>query len=83
MNVAVAACLWLVAANVAGMVPSRTGHRRRAAVLILTVLPMAAWVFAAAGLLWGAAFLLAAGSILRWPLGLLVRRLRGVGGRGC
>ena len=47
MSVAVAACLWLVAANVAGMIPSRTGHRRRVVVLIVTALPMAAWVFAA------------------------------------
>ncbi|WP_375260870.1 DUF2484 family protein [Palleronia sp.] len=40
MSALVAACLWLVAANIAGMIPSRNGHRRRAVALILTAPPL-------------------------------------------
>lgn len=79
MTALVAACLWLVAANVAGMIPSRTGHRRRALALILTSLPLGVWVVVAAGPLWGAAFALGSASILRWPLTLLARRVAGRG----
>ncbi len=59
--------LWVIAANFAGMLPSRRSHWPAAYVLIATGLPLLAWVFWAEGPLWGLACLAAALSILRWP----------------
>lgn len=66
-----AAFLWAIAANLAGMLPSRRGHWPAAWVLIAAVLPILVWVFARHGPWIGLACLAAALSILRWP----VRRL--------
>ncbi len=66
-----AASLWAIAANLAGMLPSRRNHWPAAWALIAAALPILAWVFARHGPWIGLACLLAALSILRWP----VRRL--------
>ena len=73
----IAGLVWLVAANLAGMLPSRDKHWRRAYVLIATGLPLAVWILATAGGWWALAFFAAAASVLRWPLIYLGRWLRG------
>jgi hypothetical protein len=72
----VAALIWLIAANVIGMLPSRDHHWRNAYVLIAVGVPILIWLSYAKGLLWGLVFLIAAGSVLRWPLIYLMRWLR-------
>ncbi|MEL6957470.1 MAG: DUF2484 family protein [Pseudomonadota bacterium] len=72
------ACLWLIAANVLAMLPSRDNHWTRAYVLIALGVPLLAFVSYQNGLFWGVAFLIAAASVLRWPviyLGRWVRRM--------
>lgn len=64
----VAALIWLIAANLIGMLPSRDHHWRNAYALIAVALPILIWLAYAKGLLWALAFLLAAGSVLRWPV---------------
>lgn len=72
-----AALIWLVVANVAGLLPSRDNHWMRAYGLIATGIPILIW------LIWDAQYLVAAGfcvgavSILRWPVVYLGRWLRG------
>ena len=69
----IALCAWLVAANVAAMVPSNDNHWRRAYVLIALGLPLLVWVWAQNGV-WIALLALAAGmSVLRWPVVYLWR----------
>lgn len=79
----IAVCAWLVAANVAAMVPSKDYHWRRAYVLIAIGIPLLVWVFWQNGI-WIALLALAAGmSVLRWPviyLGRWVKRQMGRGG---
>lgn len=74
----VLACLWLAAANVIGMLPSRRKHWPQAYVLIGIGVPILVWLFIADGLLWAAIFAIAAASILRWPLRYAARWLAGV-----
>jgi hypothetical protein len=71
-----AALIWLVAANVTAMFPSRDHHWKNAYRLIALALPLAAWLAYAEGPWWTLAFLIAAGSILRWPLIYLGRWIR-------
>lgn len=62
-------CLvWLIAANVIGMLPSRDYHWRAAYGMIAIGLPLLAWVTYEGGLIIGAVILAAAASILRWPV---------------
>jgi hypothetical protein len=74
------AFLWLIAANVAAMLPSRDRHWRAAYVLIALGIPLLGWVTWENGPWWGLAFLAAAVSVLRWPVLYLgrwvLRRLR-------
>jgi hypothetical protein len=72
----IAACLWFVAANLLAMLPSRDDHWTRAYWLIGCGVPLLGWATAEHGPLIGLVLLLAGGSILRWPLILLWRRLR-------
>jgi len=66
-------CLWLVLANVIAMFPSRRQHWPAAYALIATGLPLLIWIALADGP-WIAVFVLvAAASVLRWPLRYLVR----------
>jgi hypothetical protein len=75
-------CAWLVAANVAAMVPSNDNHWRRAYVLIALGVPLLIWVWWQNGI-WIALLALAAGmSVLRWPVIYLWRWARWKIGRG-
>ncbi len=67
---------WLVAANVAGMLPSKHKHWPSAYVLIAVGVPLLGYVVWENGWLIGAAVLLAACSILRWPVRYLFRWAR-------
>ncbi|MDJ0639327.1 MAG: DUF2484 family protein [Paracoccaceae bacterium] len=73
-----AACGWLVLANVVGMFPSKKKHWPQAYVLIAFGLPLLAWVYWENGVWMSALVLLAACSILRWPVRYLLRWLRRV-----
>ncbi len=69
-------CLWLILANLIGMLPSRDYHWRAAYVLIAVGIPLLGWITLVSGPVWGLAFLLGGASILRWPLVYLWRWLR-------
>ena len=68
----IAALLWLVAANVIGLLPTRDHHWRAAYALIAVGIPILGWVTYQNGPIWG--LLMAAGgaSVLRWPVFFLV-----------
>lgn len=68
--------LWLIAANVIAMFPSRDKHWRAAYVLIALGVPLLGWVTYEAGPIIGMVILAAGASILRWPLVFLWRWLR-------
>lgn len=74
----IAAFAWLVLANVAGMVPSRDNHWRRAYGLIAIGVPILIWVFIENPWWAGVIFLGAGISILRWPVVYLGRWIRRV-----
>ena len=74
-------CLWLVVANILAMLPSRDNHWRRAYALIAVGIPLLGYIIYSNGLLIGALFLLAAMSVLRWPVIYLGRWMRRVTGR--
>ncbi|MDM7931952.1 DUF2484 family protein [Tabrizicola sp.] len=70
-------CLvWLVAANVIAMFPSRDKHWRAAYVLIAVGVPLLGWVTYEGGPILGMLVLAAGASILRWPVVYLWRWLR-------
>lgn len=68
-----AACLWLIAANLIAMLPSRDHHWRAAYALIALGIPLLGWLTWESGPFWGMAFLAAGASLLRWPLVYLWR----------
>ena len=70
------ALAWLVLANVTGMFPSRHKHWPQAYALIALGLPILVWVFLSEGPWIGLLVLLAACSVLRWPVRYLLRWLR-------
>lgn len=70
--------VWLVAANVIAMLPSRDQHWRAAYGLIALGVPLLGWITYTAGPLLGLAFLLGGASVLRWPLIRLWRRVQGL-----
>lgn len=75
------ALLWLIAANLVGMLPTRDKHWRAAYGLIAPGVPLLGWLTWEAGPIIGLVFLAAAASILRWPvyfLGRWVRRRLGL-----
>lgn len=72
----VAALIWLVAANLIGLLPSRDHHWRNAYLLIAAAAPILIWLAFAKGVFWALAFLLAAGSVLRWPVVYLWRWIK-------
>lgn len=72
------ACLWALAANLLAMMPSRDNHWRRAYALIAVGIPILGYVTYQNGPWWGLAVLVAAMSILRWPVIYLGRWLRGL-----
>ncbi|MBL4929937.1 DUF2484 family protein [Tabrizicola sp. KVB23] len=70
--------LWLIAANLTAMLPSRDHHWRAAYALIAAGVPLLGWITLTGGPLWGMAFLVGGASVLRWPLIRLWRWLRGL-----
>lgn len=73
------AIIWLLAANVMAMIPSRDNLWQRAYFLIAVGVPLLIWLIAQNGWLIGGLFVLAGASVLRWPLIYLMRWLRGKG----
>ncbi len=73
-----AACAWALLANVLAMLPSRDNHWRRAYFLIAIGIPILGWVTYENGPWWGLGVLIAAMSVLRWPVIYLGRWLRGL-----
>ena len=70
------AFLWLIAANLIAMFPSRDHHWRAAYGLIAVGVPILGWVTYVNGPFWGMAILAAAASVLRWPVFYLWRWAR-------
>jgi len=69
MSIAVvAALIWLIAANVIAMFPSRDQHWTNAYILIAIGIPLVGLVTYEHGPIWGMLFLVAGASVLRWPL---------------
>lgn len=68
-----AGLVWLILANVIAMLPSRDRHWTNAYRLIAVGLPIAVWIGWSSGWPWAAAFVMAAASVLRWPLVYLWR----------
>ena len=73
------ACLWAAAANLNAMLPSRDNHWRRAYGLIGLGIPLLGYVTYENGPWVGLLVLVAAMSMLRWPVIYLMRWLRGLG----
>ena len=73
------ALLWLVTANILGMIPSKDNHWRRAYILIAIGIPLLGFVTYQNGPWIGLIVLAMGASILRWPLRYLWRWLRGAG----
>jgi hypothetical protein len=68
--------VWLIAANVIAMFPSRDRHWRAAYGLIAIGVPLLGWVTYEAGPIVGMVVLAAGASILRWPVVYLWRWLK-------
>ncbi len=68
--------VWLIAANVIGMFPSRDLHWRAAYVMIAIGVPLLGWVTWESGPVIGLLLLVAGASILRWPVVFFWRWLR-------
>ena len=68
--------VWLVAANVIGMFPSRDLHWRAAYVMIAIGVPLLGWATWESGPVVGLLLLAAGASILRWPVVFFWRWLR-------
>ncbi len=67
------ALLWVVAANISAMVPSKDNYWSRAYALIAVGVPLLGYVTYENGPWWGMAFLAAGASMLRWPIVYLGR----------
>ncbi len=79
----ICAALWLLAANVMAMIPSKDNLWQRAYLLIAVGIPLLGWVTYQNGLWIGLIALVAGMSVLRWPLVYLIRwakRLVGLNG---
>ncbi|MEZ5716676.1 MAG: DUF2484 family protein [Paracoccaceae bacterium] len=72
----IAAFVWLLAANVLAMIPSKDNYWRRAYGLIAVGVPILVWVVWQNPWWVGALFLAAGMSVLRWPVIYLGRWLR-------
>ena len=70
------AALWFIAANVIAMMPSKDNHWRSAYTLIAVGIPVLGYVTLTCGPWIGMLVLLAAMSMLRWPVVHLSRHLR-------
>lgn len=74
------ACLWALIANVLAMTPSRDHHWRNAYILVAVGIPILGYVVVQHGPWVGLLVLVAACSVLRWPVIYLGRWLRRGGG---
>jgi hypothetical protein len=72
----ICACLWVVAANVLAMIPSKDNLWRRAYILIAIGVPLLGWVTYENGPLIGVLTLAAGMSVLRWPVLFLGRWIK-------
>ncbi|WP_458790073.1 DUF2484 family protein [Yoonia sp. MH D7] len=72
----VGVALWVLAAMVLAMIPSRDNLWQRAYVLVGVGIPLLGWVTYQNGPLVGLLVLAAGASVLRWPLIYLGRWLR-------
>jgi hypothetical protein len=70
------ACVWVLAANLAAMIPSRDHHWRRAYILIGLGIPLIGYVTYENGPVIGLLVLAAGMSMLRWPVVYLGRWMR-------
>ncbi|NNK78631.1 MAG: DUF2484 family protein [Litoreibacter sp.] len=70
------ALIWMIAANVLAMVPSRDNHWRRAYILIAVGIPLVGWVTYENGPWVGLICLGAGASLLRWPVRYLGRWIK-------
>ncbi len=68
MTAILVACLWLIAANLAAIIPSKDNHGRRAYVLMATGAPLTVWLWWSQGWLVTLIFVACAASVLRWPV---------------
>lgn len=69
----IAAFLWLIAANVIGLLPTRDHHWRSAYILIAIGIPILGWVTYENGPIWGMVMAAGGASVLRWPVYFLAR----------
>ena len=72
------ACLWLLAANLIAMLPSRDHHWRAAYILIAIGIPILGYVTFQHGAFVGLLVLAAGASVFRWPVYYLWLWLRRV-----
>lgn len=72
----VAACLWAVGTTMIALLPTRDHHWRAAYVMIGIGIPILGWVTFQNGAIVGLMVLVAAMSMLRWPLIYLWRWAR-------
>jgi len=77
----ISVALWLLAANVLAMIPSKDNLWQRAYILIGLGIPLLGWVTYQNGPWVGLIALAAGASVLRWPLVYLARWLRRISGR--
>ena len=75
------ACLWLIFANLIGMLPSRDHHWRAAYALIAAGIPIVGYVTWQQGAVVGLLVLAAGASVLRWPVYFLWLWLKRVAGQ--
>ncbi len=68
--------IWLVAANISGMIPFKDNHWKAAYLLIALGIPVLIGVYLQNGWLTALIVLIAAASILRWPVIYLIRWLK-------
>ena len=64
----VAACLWLLIANIAAVIPSKDNLWSRAYGLMALGVPILIWVWWEAGIWWALAVGVAGGWLLKWPV---------------
>ena len=79
----VLACVWALVANVLAMTPSKDYHWRNAYILIGIGIPLLGFVTLENGPLVGLVVLIAAMSVLRWPVVYLSRWIKSRVNRRC
>lgn len=77
MMAVILGCVWIIAANVLALIPSRDNHWARAYGLIGVGIPLLIYIGATNGVWVALAFLVGGASVLRWPVVYLARWARG------